>query len=69
MQWIAKNYDSARHAVAEERERVLVEVEISKDMVQSQWQWRAKTVCGRTVTGISGATSFAPDCKTCARHV
>jgi hypothetical protein len=58
MQWIRKDYDSPTHEVATERERVYE---------NGEWSFRAKTLCGRTITGRSGGTAFRVDCLACRR--
>lgn len=58
--WIAKDYESPTHEVAFDRERVIV---------NGEYRWQAKTLCGRTVTGRSGGSVFPPDCRACQRAI
>lgn len=59
MTWIrGESYISPSHVVALYRENVLV---------NGVWRWRAKTLCGRTITGHSGESCFPPECLTCRK--
>lgn len=58
--WIRKDYESTEHEVGGERERVIV---------NGEYKWKARTLCGRTIVGVSGGSAFQPECLRCQKSI